>query len=98
MAVGEATERKRTVHRKYINYVANIIYKLSHSGLAYGSQHLCFWQVPSILSEELQFNPFMLTGSSFLGDLLNPSGTLSESEILAEVRRRKNLFEHVLIL
>lgn len=50
-------------------------------------------QVPSILSEELQYNPFMLTEERSLKEALGLPPATQPAQVLAELRRQKNLFD-----
>ena len=52
----------------------------------------CIWQVPSILSDELLYNPFMRTSSGVLKTALGVSLQSSPSEVLLELRKQKNAF------
>lgn len=50
-------------------------------------------QVPSILSEELRYNPFMMTNDPSLKDALGLPGNTQPAQVLAELRKQKNQYQ-----
>ena len=50
-------------------------------------------QVPSILSEELQYNPFLQTEETHLKEALGLPPNTEAAQVLAELRRQKNTFD-----
>ena len=49
-------------------------------------------KVPSILSEEVQYNPFMRTEDPALKEALGLPASTPAPEVLAELRKQKNAF------
>ena len=60
--------------------------------MAHIEEVLDLMQVPSILSEEVQYNPFMLTTEPSLKEALGVPASTPPSRVLAELRRQKNRF------
>lgn len=57
----------------------------------------CIMQVPSILSEELTYNPFLFTESPDLKDALGMTTDSTPAQVLAEVRKQKNIYDRTFI-
>ena len=49
-------------------------------------------QIPAILSEELCYSPYLLTGLPSVRSLLGLSQQTSEEKVLATLRQRKDTF------
>lgn len=49
-------------------------------------------QIPAVLADELRYSPYLQTGMFSVKDLVGLSHQASEAQVLAELRRRKNLF------
>lgn len=50
-------------------------------------------QVPSTLSEEMRYNPFLLTEHPHLKEALGLPGTTPPAKVLAVLRNKKNRYQ-----
>ncbi len=81
VAMGKAAAIHKALYSKYTHCV--------HTSC---NMHTLGLQVPSILSEELKYNPFMLTDSDILKDALGLPHHTPPAEVLARLRQRKDNF------